>query len=213
MNRAIPPEEEMDLVKRYLDNPSLSVAQLARDAEKDRCTVARLLRKNNVTIRGTRELTEEEKNEIVQKCSNENGSISALAEEYQVNLSTIYRILKKRGVFISRVNTLQKDAESIVKEYFETDTTHAEIAKKRGYARSSITHAISKAKVTSPDYQDRKKSIPERKIAPRKRLPISPQALIEEKAKTGLSYRRLAQKYGVSESCIYHVFARSRGKN
>lgn len=206
--------EEQRIIKRYLEDKNLTVTKLAKEINKDRNTVARILRKNGVIIRRVRHLTEQEKTEIISKYSEGNISIEKLAKAYKVNFSSIYGVLKKAGKLEPKDGTgsIKSFSEEIIKEYLENDITHAEIAEKYSCERSSITHIINKAEVSNPKYKQKRKSFGERKNTPKKKLSITPAELIAEKIRTGLSYSKLAKKYHVSESCIYHAIARHRGK-
>jgi len=211
MGRIFSEAEEQAAVKRYLEDPNLTVTQLAVELQRDRNTLARVLRRNGVKIRHVKTLTSEEKTEIIKKYFDEKISLSELGRQYQVNKTSILKLLRKHGRNSKKTTEFKtRFAEEIVKKYLDNDITHAELAKEYGCERATITHIIAEAEVSDPKYQKKRKPFYRRKISEKRFLPITPEQLIAEKEATRMSYSKLADKYHVSESCIGHAIRRHR---
>lgn len=172
----------------------------------------RLLKRNNITLRPRNVVSEEEKNLIIKEYKDGSAGVMKLAKKYHRAGSCISRILSDNispdELLIIRKKQCISQGEKLVSEYLENDVTQAELAEKYQLSRSAITHRIAVADVSNPKYKTKKKSIHMRARARSHHLPISPEELYLEIKTTKLTQRKLAKKYQVSESCIYHAIAR-----
>ena len=202
-------EEEAYIVRCYLEDETLTLTELAKEMERCRVTIARVLKRNGVKIREPKYLEVKEREEILRKFYEEKISMSELARCYAVNVSTIHKIVRKNKAYEKSWNVLSQDfREKIVREYMENDVTHADLARRYNYSRSNITHIIADTDISASVCSRKHKTMQERKISPRRRLPITAKELVDEVERTGMPQSELAKKYGLTESCIYHAISR-----
>lgn len=205
--------DEQEILERYQQDETLTITQLAKEYEVSRARIRRVLVENNVVTRKTKRLTKKQREEILEKYFGQLATSYGLAKEYELNYTSVRKIIMKdpryETVKKSKQRLEQEEKEAIIREYLEKDITHMELAKRYGHTRSWITHLIQK---TDVEGLKKKKDFKNRKETPKRRLKVSAEVLIEELKKPMVSQRLLAEKYGVSESAIYHAIARYRGK-
>ena len=205
--------DEQAIVKEYLEDKKSTVIQLANANGVSKDRIRRLLIRHGVEIRQQRHLTDIEKSEIREKYFVKRVGSYSLAREYKVNYATIRKILMKDERFGAfRTILEQEEKESLIRQYLDEDVTHSELAQKYGRTRTWVTRIIRDTEFNDPRYAGKRKAFSERKKTPRKRLRVTADVLIEELKEPDMSQRKLAERYEVSESCIYHAIARYKGK-
>lgn len=208
--------DEQEVIKWYTTDTSVSASQIAKHLGVGKGRILRILNNAGVEIRQVRHLTQKERTEILTKYYEKGYHFYDLVQEYDVCNSTIFKLIKKdpRYEEYKRKYTSleQQEKEAIIKEYFDNHVTHSEIAKKYGKTRTWLTRLIKVTEMSDPEYAGKRKSVKEQARATRRFLPIEPEELVEEIQRTKKTQREMAEKYNVSESCIYHAIARVKGK-
>ena len=207
--------DEQEIVRRYVEDETISREQLANEYGTSNARIRRILEKHNVEVRTAKKvLSDTIHKEILKLYFEEKISVAKIASLFDINETTVRKQLIKDSRYSKRTNNnlSQSERESIIKEYLENEVTHTEIAERYGYTRSWASRLIKNTSIDDSRYSKKSKKVRERKNTPRRRLSVSAEELIEEIERTHITQRALADKYKVSESCIYHAIARYRGK-
>lgn len=204
---------EQEILKMYQEGEKNTITKLAKKYGVSRQRIGRLLKRNGLEIRHVRHMTNQEHLDICKKYFEQNIGPYTLSREYQYNYSTIRKILIKDERYAGhRIKLEQEEKEDIIRKYMTEEITHTELANEFGRSRSWISRIINDTDFNDPKYPRKKKTFAERKKTPKRRLRVSAKVLIEELKTPGVTQRSLADKYQVSESCIYHAIARYQGR-
>ena len=208
----IPSEIEQEIIRLYTSEPYPNLKVLSDQFQISKGRLLRMLKRNCITLRKRNVVSEEEKRLIVQEYKSGTSDVMELAQKYGRAGSCISRILSANiphdELLVIRKKLNASQGEKLVNEYFENDITQTDLAEKYELSRAAITHRITIAKASNPKYKNKKKSSYMRARAKVRHLRISPEVLYQEIKETKITQRKLAKKYQVSESCIYHAVAR-----
>lgn len=209
------PIDEQEVLKMYQEDKTLTITSIAYKLKVDRRRISKIFIDNGVEIRYARKkISDEEKRIIIKKYFEDGMKAAQIAREHQLPEYTIRNYLRKDSRYVIREELFleQEEKEKIIKEYLENDISHQDLAEKYGKDRSWATRLINQTVVEDAKFASKRKDFSERKKTPKRWLNVSAEQLIYENEVLKISQRKLAEKYGVSTSCIYHAIARYKGR-
>ena len=212
MNYPFSREVEQQIIVAYTSDSTATLESISSQFKIPAGWIARVLRTNKIHPRIRILVPKKEQQEIIYEYQKGNTTIKKLSNKYGWASSCISRFLTKTldedEIRFNQKNQPESFGESLVMEYLDNQVTHATLAKKYNITRSTLTHRIAAATVSNPKYADKTKAFEKRARAKRSTLPVSPEHLYFEIKSTKITQLELAERYHVSESCIYHALAR-----